>query len=137
MRVHSPFTEPVRRARTLNSVPARHPLLAAIEPVAEAMGATIVERSKVRPGDIPLTWEGELVGGFRPAQPQDGLDALIAAVESEMGAALVELTREDKQTAVARLNELGAFRYRKAVEDIADALGVSRFTVYNYLNARG
>ena len=38
---------------------------------------------------------------------------------------------------MARLNERGAFRYRKAVEDIADALGVSRFTVYNYLNARG
>ena len=33
------------------------------------------------------------------------------------------------------LDERGAFRLRKAVEDVADALGVSRFTVYNYLGA--
>ncbi len=33
-----------------------------------------------------------------------------------------------------RLDELGAFTLRKAVEDIADRLEVSRFTVYNYLN---
>ena len=33
------------------------------------------------------------------------------------------------------LDERGAFTLRKAVEDVADALGVSRFTVYNYLNS--
>ena len=35
------------------------------------------------------------------------------------------------------LDGRGAFQLRKAVEDVADALGVSRFTVYNYLNAEG
>jgi predicted transcriptional regulator YheO len=30
---------------------------------------------------------------------------------------------------------LGAFMLRRSVEDVADALGVSRITVYNYLNA--
>ena len=49
---------------------------------------------------------------------------------------MAELSREDKQRAVARLHDRGAFRYRKSVEVVADALGVSRFTVYNYLNAR-
>ena len=33
------------------------------------------------------------------------------------------------------LDERGAFQLRKSVEEVADALGVSRFTVYNYLNA--
>ncbi len=33
-------------------------------------------------------------------------------------------------------DERGAFAYRRSVEDVADSLGVSRFTVYNYLNAR-
>ena len=42
---------------------------------------------------------------------------------------------EDKQRAVRLLDERGAFTLRKAVEDVADALGVSRFTVYNYLNS--
>ena len=33
------------------------------------------------------------------------------------------------------LDERGAFTLRRAVEDVADAMGVSRITVYNYLNA--
>jgi hypothetical protein len=118
-------------------VPARHPLLTALEPLADAVGATIVGRSRIRYDDIPLEWEGELIGGFRLVEPSAGLGRLIATVEAEMGGPLAQMSREQKQVAVARLNERGAFRYRKAVEDIADALGVSRFTVYNYLNARG
>ena len=39
------------------------------------------------------------------------------------------------QAAVRRLDARGAFQLRRAVEEVADALGVSRFTVYNYLNA--
>jgi predicted transcriptional regulator YheO len=62
---------------------------------------------------------------------------MIAAVEAEFGAPLAALSREDKQRAVRLLDERGAFQLRKAVEDVADALGVSRFTVYNYLNAEG
>ena len=38
-----------------------------------------------------------------------------------------------KQQAVALLNEWGAFNLRKSVESVAEALEVSRFTVYNYL----
>lgn len=117
-------------------MPARHPLLVALEPVAGAVGATIVGKSRVRSDDIPLEWEGEVIGGFRLAEPAMGLAQLIAAVEAEMGEPLAEMSREHKQVAVARLNERGAFRYRKAVEDVADSLGVSRFTVYNYLNTR-
>ena len=45
------------------------------------------------------------------------------------------LGREDKQRAVRLLDERGAFTLRRAVEDVADAMGVSRITVYNYLNA--
>jgi predicted transcriptional regulator YheO len=35
------------------------------------------------------------------------------------------------------LDDRGAFQLRRSVEEVADALGVSRFTVYNYLNAEG
>ena len=37
--------------------------------------------------------------------------------------------------AVRLLDERGAFILRRAVEEVADAMGVSRITVYNYLNA--
>ena len=32
------------------------------------------------------------------------------------------------------MEESGAFAYRRSVETVAAALGVSRFTIYNYLN---
>jgi hypothetical protein len=63
------------------------------------------------------------------------LDRLIDAVEAELGGRLPLLSREDKQRAVRLLDERGAFILRRAVEDVADAMGVSRITVYNYLNA--
>lgn len=73
-----------------------------------------------------------------PAAPAveltDALARLIADVEREMGAKLGELDRAGKQRAVRVLRERGAFGLRKSVSSVADALGVTRFTVYNYLN---
>jgi hypothetical protein len=116
-------------------MPRRHPLLAALEPVAEALGADLVAASRARAGDIPLRWEGEVVGALRLPGVHGALDRIIAAVEAELGRPLSDLSREDKQRAVRMLEERGAFQLRKSVEDVADAMGVSRFTVYNYLNA--
>lgn len=65
----------------------------------------------------------------------DALQRMISAVESELGAPLAELPRVDKQAAVRMLDEQGVFLLRKAVEDVADAMGVTRITIYNYLNA--
>jgi uncharacterized protein YqgV (UPF0045/DUF77 family) len=64
----------------------------------------------------------------------DALARLIADVERELGAKLGELDRPGKQRAVRLLRERGAFGLRKSVSSVADALGVTRFTVYNYLN---
>ncbi|MCU1458431.1 MAG: hypothetical protein JWL73_2523 [Actinomycetia bacterium] len=114
---------------------ARHPLLISLDPVADALGAELVPRTRVRASDIPLHWEGVLVGGLRLPGVHGTLERLIAAVETELGAPLVDLSREDKQEAVQLLRDRGAFRLRKSVESVADAMGVSRFTIYNYLNA--
>jgi hypothetical protein len=112
-----------------------HPLLEALAPVADELGAELVEPGEMGPGDIPLRWRNKVVGGFRLAGLHGALDRMIATVERELGADLASLSREDKQTAVKLLDDRGAFTLRKAVEDVADAMGVSRFTVYNYLNA--
>jgi hypothetical protein len=116
-------------------VSRRHPFLVALEPVADALGATLVVGSRLQPGDIRLHWEGELVGGLRLPGVQGTLDRMIAAVEQELGASLDDLTREDKQAAVQMLHDRGAFELRRSVEAVAEAMGVSRFTIYNYLNA--
>jgi HTH domain len=107
----------------------------ALEPVAEALGADLVAPGSVASGDIPLRWDGALVGGLRLPGVHGTLDRMIGAVEAELGAPLGDLSREGKQRAVHLLDDRGAFQLRKAVEEVADALGVSRFTVYNYLNA--
>jgi hypothetical protein len=113
----------------------RHPLLVALEPVAAALGAELVAAGDVAGSDVPLRWEGTVVGGFRLPGVTGALERMVAAVAAELGGPLHQLSREDKQRAVRLLDERGAFRLRKAVEDVADMMGVSRFTVYNYLNA--
>ena len=112
-----------------------HPFLVALRPVAKALGATIVPTRRMQDSDIPLHWEGALVGGLRMPDLQDALARLIATVEQQLGGELALLSREDKQRAVRMLEERGAFQIRKSIEDTADAMGVSRITVYNYLNA--
>ncbi len=108
----------------------------AVEPLALALGGEIVPASALESGDLHLRWEGVVVAGFRATGLQGALDRLIDQVERELGTSITSLDRAGKQDVVRRLDALGAFTLRKAVEDIADRLEVSRFTVYNYLNAQ-
>lgn len=112
-----------------------HPFLLALRPVADALGAEIVDADKADAADIPLAWEGTVLGALRLPQLQGALNRLIDNVEREFGGRLHELAREDKQRAVKALDDRGAFALRRSVEDVADAFGVSRITIYNYLNA--
>lgn len=113
----------------------RHPLVLSVKPIIEALGAQLVPLDEREPGDLPLKWEGTEVAVVRMAPLHGALDRLIEGVERELGGRLPLLAREDKQRAIRLLDERGAFTLRRAVEDVADAMGVSRITVYNYLNA--
>jgi hypothetical protein len=112
-----------------------HPLVRAVKPVIDAVGATLVPAVDREPSDVPLVWDGDVVAAVRMPPLHGALDRLIDGVEAELGGPLPSLAREDKQRAVRMLDERGAFILRRAVEDVADAMGVSRITVYNYLNA--
>jgi len=114
---------------------AQHPLIAAIRPLVQAMGGEFVPIVSREPSDIPISWEGQVVAVVRLPPLHGALDRLIEGVERDLGGRLPELSREDKQRAIRLLDERGAFTLRRAVEDVADAMGVSRITVYNYLNA--
>ncbi|UUN31504.1 helix-turn-helix domain-containing protein [Streptomyces sp. FIT100] len=98
------------------------------------MGAQILLPEQARPDDVVLTWEGEDVLAVRLPQLSDSLDHILAAMERGYGMPLSELDRKVKQSVVRTLEARGAFSVRHGVETVASALGVSRFTVYNYLN---
>ena len=121
-------------APTPGKVP-RHPVVLALKPVIEALGARLVPADECAGGDLPVRWEGRTLVGVRPAALHGALDRLIEAVERELGDALPALDRTGKQHAIRLLDQRGAFTLRGAVEDVADAMGVSRITVYNYLHA--
>ena len=110
-----------------------HPLAAAIAPLVAAMGARIVAPGAAEPDDVVLEWEGEPAVAVRLPGLATALDRLLDEVE-RLNGPLAELDRETKQRVVRTLEQRGAFTIRHGVETVAAALGVSRFTVYNYLN---
>jgi hypothetical protein len=114
-------------------------LARAIRPLLDQLGGQVVALPERRPGDNVLEWEGRPAVAVRlenpsPASEPGSLEQLLQAVAAELGGPLDQLSRPLKQQAVRLLEERGAFTYRKSAEAIAEALGVSRFTVYNYLN---
>lgn len=107
----------------------------AIRPLLDAVGASAIDPADQMSGDIELVWAGQAAVAVRLPTLAGALDRLIEQVETELGGRLAALPRESKQRAVRMLDERGAFTLRRSVDDIADALAVSRITVYNYLNA--
>jgi hypothetical protein len=118
-----------------------HPLLTALQPLLERVQGRVVAPDDMGADDVPLVWDGDLVAGVRLPPPTAGasepvgdLGRLLAGLADELGMPLAQMSRAEKQRAVRLLEERGAFTYRKSAETVAEALGVSRFTVYNYLN---
>ncbi|CUR56781.1 conserved hypothetical protein [metagenome] len=109
-------------------------LLEAIKPLLTRIDATVVAAQDAAADDVPLRWDGVTVGAIRLATAIEGLDALINQVELEFDSTLRDLARADKQEAVRLLEARGAFEFRGSVERVAANLGVTRFTIYNYLN---
>ncbi|WP_406253228.1 helix-turn-helix domain-containing protein [Streptomyces atratus] len=114
--------------------PADHPLVTAVKPLVDAMGAELIGPEQAQPDDVVLAWEGEEVIAVRLPQLSESLGHILAAMERRHGMPLAELDRRTKQSVVRTLEARGAFSVRHGVETVAGALGVSRFTIYNYLN---
>ncbi|THA23812.1 transcriptional regulator [Streptomyces sp. RKND-216] len=116
------------------SVPQEHPFVAAVKPLVDAMGGEMVTPDEAAGDDVVLAWEGRDVLAVRLPHLSDSLDHILAELERRHGMPLAELDRRTKQSVVRILEARGAFSVRHGVETVAGALGVSRFTVYNYLN---
>ncbi|MFK0119918.1 helix-turn-helix domain-containing protein [Streptomyces sp. NPDC090994] len=113
---------------------ADEPFIAAVKPLVDAIGGELVPPDEAGRDDVVLSWQGAEVVAVRLPQLADSLDHILAAMERRRGVPLAELDRKAKQEVVRNLEARGAFSVRHGVETVASALGVSRFTVYNYLN---
>ncbi|WP_030765363.1 MULTISPECIES: helix-turn-helix domain-containing protein [unclassified Streptomyces] len=114
--------------------PRDHPFVTAVKPLVDAMGGELMDPALAQPDDVVLAWEGRDLLAVRLPQLSDSLDHILAALERRYGVPLAQLDRKSKQDVVRILEARGAFSVRHGVETVAGALGVSRFTVYNYLN---
>ena len=112
----------------------RSAFIAAVKPLVDAMGGEMIPPDEAGPDDVVLSWEDAAAVAVRLPQLADSLDHILAALERRKGVPLAELDRKAKQEIVRSLEARGAFAVRHGVETVASALGVSRFTVYNYLN---
>ncbi|MGA5805008.1 helix-turn-helix domain-containing protein [Streptomyces cellulosae] len=112
----------------------RSAFIAAVKPLVDAMGGEMIPPDEAGPDDVVLIWEDAAAAAVRLPQLADSLDHILAALERRKGVPLAELDRKAKQEIVRSLEARGAFAVRHGVETVASALGVSRFTVYNYLN---
>ncbi|MET8115739.1 helix-turn-helix domain-containing protein [Streptomyces prasinus] len=108
--------------------------VAAVRPLVDAMGGRLLPPDEAGPDDVVLAWEGVDAVAVRLPRLAESLEHLLAALERRHGVPLADLDRRAKQEIVRSLEARGAFAVRHGVETVAGALGVSRFTVYNYLN---
>ena len=61
------------------------------------------------------------------------IHTILREAVNEIDAELPILSKDDKIDLIARLDEKGAFQVKRAVPLIAEELGLSRSTIYNYL----
>lgn len=61
------------------------------------------------------------------------IDVLLHDTIRRIGKSIPEMTKEDKVEAIRHLDEKGAFLIKKSADTIANFFGVSKFTLYNYL----
>ncbi|MFB4193567.1 helix-turn-helix domain-containing protein [Streptomyces carpaticus] len=108
--------------------------IAAVTPLVEAIGGELLAPERAGPDDVVLSWQGTEAVAVRLPDLSASLERILAELRRRHGMPLAELDRSTKQQVVRTLEARGAFAMRHGVETVASALGVSRFTVYNYLN---
>jgi len=104
------------------------------EAISAAVG-NMIESSMAAGATSIRIHVGNDAAALSVAPLHDALANMIRAVERDLGTSPTEWTRAQKQAVVRQLDEQGAFLLRGAVDDMARIMGVSRITIYNYLNA--
>ncbi len=64
---------------------------------------------------------------------RDVVAGMVTTILGEMGRTPAAMTREEKMEVVKRLEERGAFLVKRSAEQVAEALDLSRYTIFAYL----
>jgi predicted transcriptional regulator YheO len=64
---------------------------------------------------------------------RDVVAGMVTQILAEMGRTPAAMSREEKMEVVKRLEERGAFLVKRSAEQIAEALDLSRYTIFAYL----
>ena len=64
---------------------------------------------------------------------RDVVAGMITKIVNEMGKTPAAMSREEKMEVVKRLEERGAFLVKRSAEQVAEALDLSRYTIFAYL----
>lgn len=80
------------------------------------------------------TKETEGISELFSGDIRETVQSMVMETLYEIDAQAAEMSREDKVMLVARLNNKGVFQVKRAVPIVADLLGLSRATIYNYLH---
>ena len=102
--------------------------------IADAVGNMIRQSMAAGASSIRIH-VGPDIETLNVAPLHDALGNMIRAAERDIGTNSDQWSRAEKQQVVRMLDERGAFLLRGAVDDMARIMGVSRITIYNYLNA--
>jgi predicted transcriptional regulator YheO len=79
------------------------------------------------------TEAGEVSESFS-ADVESTVDTMLAEVLFEYGKPLYGMSKADRLGLIQSLDRKGLFQMKRAVPILAKKLGVSRYTIYNYLN---
>jgi predicted transcriptional regulator YheO len=99
------ISEVVQAQRTLANLTA-----------AGTLGGTAPEAGEIFAGDI-----------------RDVVAGMVTKILNEMGKTPAAMSREEKMEVVKRLEERGAFLVKRSAEQVAEALDLSRYTIFAYL----
>jgi predicted transcriptional regulator YheO len=72
-------------------------------------------------------------GEIFAADIREVVAGMITKILAEMGKTPAAMSREEKMEVVKRLEERGAFLVKRSAEQVAEALDLSRYTIFSYL----
>lgn len=110
------------------------------KPGERALGAVCINvdvedlyRARKVIGDLLATPTNDLVDEDFSGDPKEVIRSFVNEILEEQGRVVPALTRDQRIDVIRALDKRGAFAFRTATSIVADTLGVSRYTVYNYL----